>query len=350
MGLKIIKKSFFRESRKIGLIGFYNKKSKKYLNKIFKDIDKNMRPYISNIEDIKEISKRVSNDIRSFKFDKPDINPTKNEINKEGNEIDLVISCRGKNRRITYPSIVYTDPQNLIGDYEECKNKKVIIYVHGYNVDRKIALNEANNLFSKLKNSLRSKGEPLLDYKFILFTWPGDAGLINFDISQTFAEYSGESLYKVFLKLINKSKEINLIAHSLGAHVVLKSATLIEEDKKNNGFKNVLFLGPAIEEDTLINNDIEGGYHFPKSLGAIEKLNIVTSKADIALEFFFTLNELEKPLGSSIKISEVSSKVKIHDLTPSFLKKVEEICYVNSHLQYWENQGQVDLYVSFICD
>lgn len=352
MDLNIKIKKFVGEIENKELTKHYKKNIAKNINKIIKNIDINMQPYVSNLEDIKEAIERIMNDISSSKFDKPDIDPTKKEIKKEGNEIDLVISCREKKRKIeTDPSNIYIEPRKLVGNYEECKGKKIIIYVHGYNVDRIIALNEANNLFFKLKKSLKEKGEVLSDYKFILFTWPGDSGLINFDISQRFAEYSGEALYKFFLKLKNESKveEINLIAHSLGAHVALKSASLIEGNDKNNSYKNVLFLGPAIEEDTLTNNDIKDGYHFPKALGAIEKLNIVTSKADIALEFFFTLNELEKPLGSSRNISDVSSKVTIHDLTPSPLKKNGKKCYVNSHLQYWENQKQVNLYVSFIC-
>jgi len=344
MRLKKIKKTFFKGSKEIDFTKFYNK--------ILKKIDKNMEPYLSNIEDFKEIGKRLVDDIRSFKFDKPDIHPTKDEIRKEGSKIDLVISCRGEDREVIDPSIIYTIPKNIMGDCEDCKNKKVIIYVHGYNVDRKIALTEANDIFFKFKNSLTEKGESLSDYKFILFTWPGDAGLINFSISQMFAEYSGEALYNVFFKLINKVKvkEINLIAHSLGAHVVLKSASLIEKDKKNYGYKNVLFLGPAIEEDILTDNKVERGYHYPNSLEAIKTLNIVTSKSDIALEFFFKLNELKNPLGSSIEISRVSKKIKLYDFTPSSLKKREEKYYVNSHLKYWENQEQVDLYRDFICD
>lgn len=344
MRLKKIKKTFFKDPKEIDFMEFYNK--------ILKKIDEDMRPYLSNIEDLKEIGKRLVDDIRNFKFDKPDIHPTEDEIRKEGIEIDLVISCRGEDRKIKDPSIIYTIPKNIMSDFKNCKDKKIIIYIHGYNVDSKIALNEANDIFSKFKKSLIEKKESLLDYRFILFTWPGDAGLINFSISQMFAEYSGKALYNVFLKLTNeiKVKEINVIAHSLGAHVVLKSASLIEKDRKSYGYKNVLFLGPAIEEDILTDNGIERRYHYPESLEAIKTLNIVTSKSDIALEFFFTLNELKKPLGSSIDISRVSEKIKLHDFTPSSLKKRDEKYYVNSHLKYWENQEQVDLYMNFICD
>jgi predicted alpha/beta hydrolase family esterase len=352
MRLKKIKKALFKESREIDLIEFYNEKSKKYFNEISKKIDEKMGPYISNIEDLKEISKRLVDDLRKSKFNEPDIHPTKKEIKEKGNEIDLVISCRGEDRKIIDPSIVYTIPKDILKGYEDCKNKKIIIYVHGYNVNSKIALEEANDIFLKFKRSLKKKKEPLSDYKFILFTWPGDAGLINFSRSQIFAEYSGKALHRFFLELVDeiKVKEINIIAHSLGSHVVLKSASLIEKDKKNYSYKNVLFLGPAIEEDVLIEEDMENGYHYPKSLEAIKTLNIVTSKSDIALEFFFTLNELKKPLGSSVDIYKGISKIKVHDFTPSSLKKREEKYYVNSHLKYWENQEQVDLYMNFICD
>jgi len=327
---------------------FLDKKVRNYLKEALINFDVNIDPYISNMKEAEELKRRILNDIKTFKFDIPDIPPSVKEIEEKTSNIDLVVSCRGDTKeKNKIPSELHSKATLIYGNYDECKNKKIVIYVHGYNVDRKIALKESNDLFSKIKSELRDRKIDDTEYKFILLTWPGDAGVINFNKSQEFAEFSGKALHELFveLKSIQNVKKITLIAHSLGAHVTLKSASMI---KGGDSYDNVLLLGPAIEADTLIAKPVEGKYHFPTAIDAISNLDIVHTKTDIALEVFFTLNELEKPLGRFSDISEKNIKVKIHDLTPNFFEKFDSGVGVNSHLQYWENKKQVELYTGMI--
>jgi len=308
---------------------------KKSFTDIFKTLEKNLVPMDSNIEDLKEYYSRMVSDVKELKLLNTDYSPSRGEIKKLGEDIDVVISCRGdRNIKTLHPTHVNSMEDILKGSLEECRGKKVIFYIHGYNVNRMIALAEANNLFKKLKKDVEG-------YKFILFTWPGDSGFMKFSLAQNFAEYSGELLYKIVRRLKEEYsvEETTLIAHSLGSHVALRSASLMGGRER---YKNVLLLGPAIEENILSKDDIKGRYWYPEALNKIENLDVVYSKTDITLEVCFSLYELGKPLGSNTSKYEFDPRVKIHDLTPMNCH-IKEIA-VHSHLQYWETDEQVEFY------
>lgn len=309
-------------------------KEKMVLSEVFKNIEKNLIPIDSNLEDLKEYYTRMVLDIKELKLLNTDHSPTKEEIKTLGKAIDIIISCRGDSNYRFSPTHVSNFEHVLKGELSECIEKKVIIYIHGYNVNRKTALTEANSLFEVLKKDMP-------DYKFILFTWPGDAGLIKFDLARSFAEYSGELLYKVVRKLREEYSvdNISLIAHSLGAQIALRSANLMG---KYESYNNVLLLGPAIEENILSQNIIKGKYWYPNALNHIKNLNIVYSKTDIILEVCFSLHELGKPLGSSNSRYKFDPKIQFHDLTPMSCH-MKEIA-VHSHLQYWETEEQILFY------
>lgn len=308
---------------------------KKNFTDFSNSVEKNIVPLGSNIGDLKEYYSRMVSDIKESKFSTTDYNPSKDEIDTLGRDIDVVISCRGnKELKNLYPTHVSNIEEILKGSLEECRGGKVVFYIHGYNVNRTIALEEANNLFKKLRKDVKG-------YKFVLFTWPGDSGLLKFRLAQNYAEYSGELLYKVVRRLKDEYliDDSILIAHSLGSHVALRSASLMGIRER---YKNVLLLGPAINENILSKNNISNKYWYPNVLDKIDNLDIVYSKTDITLEVCFSIYELGKPLGSNVSKYKNDIRVRMHDLTP--MNGHMEGIAVNSHLQYWETDEQIELY------
>jgi len=307
---------------------------KKNFMDILKGLETNLTPIDSNIEDLKEYYSRMVLDMKELKIRSTDHHPTEAEIDQLGKNIDIIISCRGETNQKLQPTHVGNMKSILKGFLAQCSGKKVIIYIHGYNVNRRTALLEADSLFQILRKDMP-------DYRFILFTWPGDAGLTKFDLARSFAQYSGELLYKVtrYLKEEYSVDDIGIIAHSLGSQVALRSADLMG---KNESYRNILLLGPAIEENIMDKNTTKGKYWYPDALDHIKNLNIVYSKTDIILEVCFSLHELGTPLGSNISKYKFDPKIKIHDLTPASCQ-IKGVA-VHSHLQYWETQEQIHFY------
>ncbi len=308
---------------------------------------------------------RVLDDIKKFKFGKPDISPTKEDVEDIAAEMIkpfITVSCRGKPpHENDHPSFkIHGRVDTVIGDLKRCRDKELIIYIHGYNVDNNLSLREAQDIFTKLQNSLLEKGRDLENYEFMLFTWPGDAGVVKFSEAQLYAQYSGNALYNFLLKLKKEwgVKDINLLAHSLGAHVVLRSADLLEKhltpDKGEFSYKNVILMGAAVEED-IFEGSPSKRYHFPRAPYAMDNLYIITSRADLPLKIAFNIMEQENALGcrgtnGSEEISRVPGigeeiHSELHDLSPVPEGKLSSKPLVYGHIRYWETQKHTDYYV-----
>lgn len=308
---------------------------------------------------------RVLDDIKKFKFGKPDTSPTKKAVEGVTSTMTkpfITASCRGNPpHENDHPSFkVHGRVDSIIGDLKRCRDRELIIYVHGYNVDNQLALMEAKDIFTKLQSSLVENGKELEDYEFMLFTWPGDAGVVKFSEAQLYAQYSGNALYNFLLKLKREwgVKDIDLLAHSLGAHVVLRSAELMEKhpapEREEFSYKNVLLMGAAVEED-IFEGSPSKRYHFPRAPYAMDNLYIITSRADLPLKIAFNIMEQENALGcrgtnGGKEIGRVPGvgegiHSELHDLSPVLEEKLSSKPLVYGHIRYWETQKHTDYYV-----
>ncbi|GLI56628.1 hypothetical protein PM10SUCC1_21420 [Propionigenium maris DSM 9537] len=308
---------------------------------------------------------RVLDDMKKFKFGKPDTSPTREaveEITSRMVKPFITVSCRGSlHHENDHPSFkIHGRVDSIIGDLKRCRDRELIIYVHGYNVDNHLALKEAQDIFTKLQRSLIENGKELEDYEFMLFTWPGDAGVVKFSEAQLYAQYSGNALYDFLLKLKREwgVKDINLLAHSLGAHVVLRSADLMEKHLTSGrdefSYKNVILMGAAVEED-IFEGSPSKRYHFPRAPYAMDSLYIITSRADLPLKIAFNIMEQENALGCRginggekiAKVPGVGEEVhsELHDLSPLLEEKNSSKPLVYGHIRYWETQKHTDYYV-----
>lgn len=313
---------------------------------------------------------RVLDDIKKFKFGKPDTSPSREMVDGTTNDMVkpfITTSCRGEpSQENTRPSFeIHGKVDLVIGDLKMCRDKEIILYVHGYNVDNQIALREAQDIFTKLQDSLTDSGRDLDDYEFILFTWPGDAGVVKFSEAQLYAQYSGNALYTFLLKLKKDwgVKGINLLAHSLGAHVVLRSADLLEKNlsisREDFHYKNVILMGAAVEED-IFQGSPSKRYHFPRAPYAMDKLYIITSRADLPLKIAFNIMEQENALGcrgsnglegiAGVPGIDENLSSELHDLSPALEGKDPSKPLVYGHIKYWETQKHTDYYIQLMYD
>jgi hypothetical protein len=247
----------------------------------------------------------------------------------------------------------------------------LFVFTHGYNVTTQDALKSAREFFSFLAPSLKSKKVPLAKVKLLLFTWPGDVGPIHFNVAQQYAQLSGVALYEL-LKDIHAAgapTTLNLVSHSLGAHVVLRALAVLGErnfrKKTDLRVDRTLLLAAAVEDDVFRRPDRGDEYHFPEAAFGTRHLHIGVSRSDEVLAGAFRVNEADMALGyrgpeSMSPLASLMQRVpqvlgggerftfEQHDFSPTSSTILNPDLQVRGHGDYWRTMAQTDYYATLL--
>lgn len=148
-----------------------------------------------------------------------------------------------------------------------CQNETVAIYVHGWEESE----DNVKERLNRVKLSLEKNGfiHPLIGFSWASNTgWPG---------AKSIATENGPKLANLISYVKNEcpSTNIRLLAHSLGARVVLSSIDSLHENQtwNNNNFtiKSVDLLGAAVDDEEVSTN--------PQDI-LIDLTNLGTPKSD----------------------------------------------------------------------
>lgn len=304
----------------------------------------------------------------------PDAMPSDEAVAKASNKLSvsmLAVGSRGESRRRRPSFDIHSVYRVRGGSLAELAGKRIIIFVHGYNVNAPEALESSVAFFGKMQAALERDGANPSDSGYLAFTWPGDVGPIYFNVAQKFAQHSGVALYKLVRDLQEKhnANGIILVTHSLGAHVGLRSAAVLGERvfrrKTRTRYTHVLMLAPAVENDVFRRAVLLERYHFPESAFGMRRLHIFTSRADNVLSTAFAVSEMDKALGyagpQSMKpLKSLSRRVyeasgekdrfdfEVHDFSPTSTTIMNPALHANSHGDYWGRAAQADYYANLI--
>lgn len=288
----------------------------------------------------------------------------------------IVVGSRGlsanENRQ---PNIdVHGNYRFATGDLQSFVGKHAIFFVPGYNNTTNDTLAAASDFFGKLHPSLVHDGINPADYTYALFTWPGDTGTIFFDDAQIYAQHSGSALFKLFADTqANPPRSIVIITHSLGAHVALRSLSILGErlarQKANFRVNSVLLLGAAVEADVFSRPERKEEFHFPESAFGMQDLYISVSRSDNVLGGPFRVNEEDVALGFAgpedmgtlkslaRRVAEVLDPVlgapqrftfEALDFSTNSATIMNPELHVAGHGEYWKSPKQTDYYVNLI--
>ncbi len=124
---------------------------------------------------------------------------------------------------------------------EESGENKVVLFVHGYNINF-------------LKGCSRSAVfQQTLDEhsRLLLFSWPSDGTLVSYTRDEADIEWSQQSLETVIRKLtaIYGAKRLNIVAHSLGARGTVRVLQLIARGDDSKQINELVLLAPDIDAD-----------------------------------------------------------------------------------------------------
>ena len=286
-------------------------------------------------------------------------------------ELPFVLAgCRGTSRSRDPQPGTHDDYRISAGELGALKGRFVVVFIHGYNVSTRDAVKSTSDFFQRAEAAQKRLGGSLADFGLLGFTWPGDTGPPYFNAAQEFAQYSGVALYKLVNDLFAAGVTgVAAVSHSLGAHVLLRSAAILGErrfhvDPNGPGYSGALLLAPAVEHDVFERPARDDEYHFPEAAFGIEQLHIVTSRSDDVLKYLFRLNEWDRALGfagprsmSPLKslarrVSQVlpgkQFRFEQHDFSPRSSTILNPNLWVHSHGDYWKHEAQADYYVNFL--
>ncbi|WP_298836446.1 alpha/beta hydrolase [uncultured Roseobacter sp.] len=107
----------------------------------------------------------------------------------------------------------------------EADTNEITIYVHGFNTRQSDMLRR----LGKIRKGLRDKG-----YRgaLIAWDWPSEGGIFSYDHDRNRAKETAHFMFSDgILPLLNASPrpKINLIAHSMGAYVVLRGLSVFDD-------------------------------------------------------------------------------------------------------------------------
>ncbi len=285
-----------------------------------------------------------------------------------------VVGCRGtKNADNKQPEFtVHGQLRKAPNVFSSLEEKHVYVFVHGYNVTIDEALTSAKDLFEKLHAALKQDGLPSTELEFVLFTWPGDTGTIHFNAAQEYGQISGGALFQLIETIAGSAKRpksLTLISHSLGAHVVLRSLSILGERNFHRALQYrvgaALLLGAAVKDDVFDRPERAEEYHFAEAAFGLRSLHIVSSRSDDVLGNAFFLNEQDKALGfsgpeSMSSLASLARRVgevlgdgekfsfELHDFSPRSPTIFNPQLHVDSHGGYWRTQRQLNYYANLV--
>ena len=126
---------------------------------------------------------------------------------------------------------------------EDSDENKVVLFVHGYNINFVKGCNRAA-LFQQTLNQ---------HSRLLLFSWPSDGALVSYTRDEANIEWSQQYLESVIEKLsrIYGPERVDIAAHSLGSRGVFRVLQLISRKDDKKHINELVLLAPDIDADVF---------------------------------------------------------------------------------------------------
>ena len=120
---------------------------------------------------------------------------------------------------------------------------KVVLFVHGYNIDFLKGCNRAA-LFQQTLNE---------HSRLLLFSWPSAGALVRYTQDEANIEWSQHSLETVIknLSAIYGPERVSIVAHSLGSRGVFRVLQLLSRKDSKKYINELVLLAPDIDADVF---------------------------------------------------------------------------------------------------
>ena len=128
----------------------------------------------------------------------------------------------------------------------ESPGGKIMIFVHGYNIE----FAEAARAVAQFAHDLKFPGPVLL------FSWPSQGSLTGYTVDETNAEWAQADFVKLLATLLDNipAQNIYLIAHSMGNRIIGRAMTALAGDRTDGDlivFRGIIMIAPDIDADVF---------------------------------------------------------------------------------------------------
>ncbi len=136
--------------------------------------------------------------------------------------------------------------QRLAEAVVESPGGKIMIFVHGYNVE----FLEASRVVAQFANDLKFAGPVLL------FSWPSQGSLTGYTVDETNAEWAQADFVQLLTTLLEtiQAQNIYLVGHSMGNRIIGRAMTALASDRPDGDlivFREIVMIAPDIDADVF---------------------------------------------------------------------------------------------------
>jgi esterase/lipase superfamily enzyme len=122
--------------------------------------------------------------------------------------------------------------------------RKLLVFVHGYNVEYA----EAVRLLAQFANDLKFQGPALL------FSWPSQGSLTSYTVDETNAEWAQPHLVDLLDDILDDTtaRQIYIVAHSMGSRIATRGFIALAGDRPLadiDPIKEMILVAPDIDAD-----------------------------------------------------------------------------------------------------
>jgi esterase/lipase superfamily enzyme len=136
--------------------------------------------------------------------------------------------------------------QRLTSAVNQSPGRKIMIFVHGYNVE----FLEATRAVAQFAHDLKFPGPVLL------FSWPSQGSLYGYTVDETNAEWAQADFIRLLTTLLDTipAQNIYLIGHSMGNRIIGRAMTALAGDRPEGDlivFREIIMIAPDIDADVF---------------------------------------------------------------------------------------------------
>lgn len=185
-------------------------------------------------------------------------------------------------KHVTVKSVTSSGDEEFfgdVGDLSEQNEGKILIFVHGFNIEFDEALKRTGQLVYDLNFSGAS----------VLYSWPSNGELLDYFQDANNADWAKAQLEEFLTSLAIRTgaRTIHLIAHSMGNRVLLNALDRLVTAAPQPRFAQMILTAPDVDVDIF--KDLVG-----RCQAMATRCTLYASKTDVALAISRKINGLPR--------------------------------------------------------
>jgi hypothetical protein len=183
-----------------------------------------------------------------------------------------------------------TDPQGYLTPQEEAAvradtaGRRVIVVVHGFNVDRSFGRATLGKFMELIAPGVG-------DAMQLAVLWPGDSrfGALAYAFEAPAADDSAAALSRRIQDWLDPTARLSFIAHSKGCRVVMKCIQDLRYRRVPHKIEQICLLAAAMDDDSLTNRT---WYGFADATREAARVAVLSSVNDQVLNYAYPIGDL----------------------------------------------------------